>query len=116
MRPLQSLPRLARVILEQFSVIVVTDGGFGAGLDVATAKLGWQQVSECAVRRGTRSGAVMRDTVEFRENANFRRWLHEEFEHDIEVFEYAKALAQWQFDSLVETTPATPTADQFQTH
>lgn len=104
-----TMPRTARVRLivaeakwrlEQFSVVAIVDGGFGTGLQVAGSKLGWQEVNECAVRRGTHSGAAMRDITEFRENADFRTWLHLEFEHDIEVYEYAKALAQWQFEAI----------------
>jgi hypothetical protein len=86
--------------LEHFSLVVVTDGGFGAGLAVAAAKFGWQQTNECALRRGTHSGAAMRDTAEYQSNAEFRAWLEERFGADLEVFEYAKAIARRQFDAL----------------
>eukprot|EP01044_Picomonas_judraskeda_P021899 COSAG03_NODE_5281_length_1288_cov_1.138772_1_plen_100_part_00 len=76
----------------------------GAGLRVAAAKLGWQHANDCAVRRGTRAGAVMRETAEYRQSADFRHWLREEFRHDIEVLEYAKAVARWQSDSLAQPT------------
>ncbi len=86
--------------LERFSLIVVTDGGFGAGLAVAQAKFGWDTINECALRRGTRAHATMRASPEFQADAEFRDWLQDQFAPDLEVYEYAKALSHWQFNSL----------------
>ncbi len=87
--------------LERFSLVVVTDGGFGAGLAVARAKFGWDTVNECALRRGTRAHATMRASPEFQTNLEFREWLEDQFSPDLEVYEYAKAIAKWQFNSLL---------------
>jgi hypothetical protein len=55
-------------------------------------------VNACALRRGTRVGSALRETEEYRSSEDFRSFLSEQFGPDLEVFEYAKALARQQFD------------------